>query len=88
MPAHGPAEGHEMTARDAQVQGIFNRINVEYDRINALMTLGGHARWCREVARRAQVPPRGRLLDIATGTGEIALAVRRREPVSYTHLDV
>lgn len=80
MPAHGPAEGHEMTARDAQVQGIFNRINVEYDRINVLMTLGGHARWCREVARRAQVPPRGRLLDIATGTGEIALAVRRREP--------
>ncbi|WP_423445479.1 ubiquinone/menaquinone biosynthesis methyltransferase [Kocuria sp. KSNUG] len=80
MSAQSPEGGHEMTARDSQVQGIFNRINVEYDRINALMTLGGHARWCREVARRAQVPPQGRLLDIATGTGEIALAVRRREP--------
>ena len=80
MSTREPREGHEMTAHDSQVQGIFNRINAHYDRINALMTLGGHARWCREVARRAAVPPGGRLLDIATGTGAIALAARRREP--------
>ncbi|CAL8897554.1 demethylmenaquinone methyltransferase [Kocuria varians] len=69
-----------MSERDTQVQGLFNRITASYDRINGLMTLGHHARWCREVAARAGVPPRGRLLDIATGTGEIALAARRREP--------
>ena len=71
---------HTMTERDSRVQGIFNRINASYDRINTLMTLGRHAAWCREVARRAAVGPGQRLLDIATGTGVIALAARRREP--------
>ena len=71
---------HSMTERDTKVQGIFDRITASYDRINTLMTLGRHAQWCREVAQRAAVTPGGRLLDIATGTGEIALAARRREP--------
>ena len=67
---------HTMTARDTQVQGIFNRITTSYDRVNSFMTLGRHAAWCREVAQRAGVGPGGRVLDIATGTGEIALALR------------
>lgn len=71
-----------LDARDSRVQGIFERINGYYDTVNAVMTMGRHARWCREVARRAQLPPAGRLLDIATGTGEIALAARRRYPAA------
>lgn len=71
-----------LSARDSRVQAIFERITGHYDTINAVMTLGGHARWCREVARRVQLPPTGRLLDIATGTGDIALAARRRYPAA------
>lgn len=69
-----------LNPQDSRVQGLFNRVTGHYDLINRAMTLGRHAQWCREVARRALVPETGAALDIATGTGEIALAVRRRHP--------
>ncbi|PBB07227.1 ubiquinone biosynthesis methyltransferase UbiE [Kocuria sp. WRN011] len=69
-----------MTSQDSRVQSMFNRVTRSYDKINSLMTMGRHAQWCREVARRADLTASGRLLDIATGTGEIALAARRRYP--------
>lgn len=69
-----------MTSQDGRVQSMFNRVTRSYDRVNALMTMGRHAQWCREVAKRADLAVTGRLLDIATGTGEIALAARRRYP--------
>ena len=74
------SDAQPLGARDAGVQALFNRITGHYDTVNAVMTLGGHARWCREVARRVRLPPRGRLLDIATGTGRIALSARWRYP--------
>ena len=69
-----------MTSQDSRVQSMFNRVTRSYDRINSLMTMGRHAHWCREVAQRADLALNGKLLDIATGTGEIALAARRRYP--------
>ncbi|MVU83364.1 ubiquinone/menaquinone biosynthesis methyltransferase [Nocardia sp. ET3-3] len=68
--------------KHAEVHGIFEKIAGYYDRMNTVMTLGGHARWCREVAARAAPPPGGRLLDLATGTGAIALAAARRYPAA------
>ena len=74
-----------MTTQDSRVQSMFDRVTRSYDKINSLMTMGRHAQWCREVAQRAELTPNGRLLDIATGTGEIALAARRRYPNAEIH---
>jgi demethylmenaquinone methyltransferase/2-methoxy-6-polyprenyl-1,4-benzoquinol methylase len=41
--------------------------------MNRLMTMGQDVAWRRYVIAQAQLPVNGRLLDIATGTGEIAL---------------
>jgi demethylmenaquinone methyltransferase/2-methoxy-6-polyprenyl-1,4-benzoquinol methylase len=54
------------------VQDMFARIAGRYDRMNRLMTFGQDLRWRRYVIDQAQLPPHGRLLDIATGTGDIA----------------
>lgn len=54
------------------VQDMFARIAGRYDRMNRLMTFGQDVRWRRHVIAQAQLPPGGRLLDIATGTGDIA----------------
>ena len=51
---------------------MFGRIAGRYDLMNRLMTGGQDARWRRHVIRQAQLPAGGRLLDIATGTGDIA----------------
>lgn len=55
-----------------QVRRMFNRIAGRYDLMNRLMTLGRDQAWRRYVVAQAAVPPGGRLLDVATGTGDIA----------------
>ncbi|MFE3260354.1 ubiquinone/menaquinone biosynthesis methyltransferase [Nocardia sp. NPDC059091] len=70
------------------VHTIFEKIAGYYDRMNLVMTLGRHARWCREVATRAAPPAGGQLLDLATGTGAIALAAAQMYPtVAVTGAD-
>ncbi|MGW4227883.1 ubiquinone/menaquinone biosynthesis methyltransferase [Streptomyces sp. NPDC004980] len=66
----------------SEVHGIFQKIAGYYDRMNFVMTLGRHARWCRDVAARVAPTPDGQLLDLATGTGAIALEAARRYPAA------
>jgi demethylmenaquinone methyltransferase/2-methoxy-6-polyprenyl-1,4-benzoquinol methylase len=58
--------------RARYVQNMFARIAGRYDLMNRLMTAGQDVQWRRHVIRQAQLPDNGRLLDIATGTGDIA----------------
>jgi demethylmenaquinone methyltransferase/2-methoxy-6-polyprenyl-1,4-benzoquinol methylase len=66
--------------RARYVQAMFARIAGRYDLMNRLMTAGQDGRWRRYVIGQAQLPPGGRLLDIATGTGDIAVEGLRRQP--------
>ena len=62
------------------VQDMFARIAGRYDTMNRLMTFGQDVRWRRYVIGQANLPLDGRLLDIATGTGDIADEGRRQVP--------
>jgi len=64
----------------AYVSQTFARIVPRYDLMNRLMTGGRDQAWRRQVARLAALPPGGRVLDVATGTGDIALALARHYP--------
>jgi demethylmenaquinone methyltransferase/2-methoxy-6-polyprenyl-1,4-benzoquinol methylase len=66
--------------RQADVRAMFDRIAGSYRRMNALMTFGRDRAWRRAVVREASLPPGGRLLDLASGTGDIALEALRRDP--------
>lgn len=70
-------EGEE---RAEYVQEMFSRIAGRYDLMNRVMTFGQDVRWRRFVIGQARLPPEGRLLDIATGTGDIAYEAVRRHP--------
>ena len=62
------------------VQTMFDRIAPRYDLMNAVMTLGQHQAMRRAAARRAQPSCNGLALDLATGTGDFAAALRDIEP--------
>ena len=65
------------TLPETQVQAMFDRIARVYDRMNGVMTVGMHHRWRERAADLARVGPGSRALDVATGTGDLALALRR-----------
>jgi demethylmenaquinone methyltransferase/2-methoxy-6-polyprenyl-1,4-benzoquinol methylase len=59
---------------------MFSRIAERYDLMNALMTFGRHHAWRRLAARQTIPSPPGPALDLATGTGDLALELRRVHP--------
>jgi demethylmenaquinone methyltransferase / 2-methoxy-6-polyprenyl-1,4-benzoquinol methylase len=61
-----------------QVRDMFDRIAVVYDVLNTAMTAGLHHHWRARTADLARVGPGSRVLDVATGTGDLALELARR----------
>ena len=66
--------------RAKSVQSMFSRIAPRYDLMNRLMTGGMDIRLRRTVIEKAQLPPEGRLLDLGTGTGDLAVEAMRQYP--------
>jgi demethylmenaquinone methyltransferase / 2-methoxy-6-polyprenyl-1,4-benzoquinol methylase len=62
------------------VSEMFSRIAGRYDLMNGLMTFGMHQAWRRVAARQTIPAPDGPALDLATGTGDLALALREIHP--------
>ncbi len=57
---------------------MFDRIAGVYDPLNTLMTAGLHHRWRARAADLARVGPGSRVLDVATGTGDLAIELAGR----------
>lgn len=70
-----PASG---TLAEPQVRAMFDRIARVYDRMNAVMTAGMDARWRARAADIAAVTAGDRVLDVATGTGDLAIELHGR----------
>lgn len=62
------------------VRAMFARISHRYDLMNRIMTLGQDQVWRRRVVELCALPPGGWMLDVATGTGDIAYEARRLRP--------
>jgi demethylmenaquinone methyltransferase/2-methoxy-6-polyprenyl-1,4-benzoquinol methylase len=63
--------------KGTQVSAMFSRIAHRYDLMNTVMTGGRHHAWRHATARAAAAAPPGPVLDLATGTCDLALALRR-----------
>jgi demethylmenaquinone methyltransferase/2-methoxy-6-polyprenyl-1,4-benzoquinol methylase len=65
-------------AKRARVGDVFDRVAPRYDLMNDLMSLGLHRLWKAFAAGVARVRPGERVLDIASGSGDLARAFARR----------
>jgi demethylmenaquinone methyltransferase/2-methoxy-6-polyprenyl-1,4-benzoquinol methylase len=63
-----------------EVQKMFGRIAPRYDLMNRLMTFGQDMRWRRFLVGCLQLHDHARVLDIASGTGDIAFEAHRVFP--------
>src|SRR3954454_8069458 len=72
------AAGTPGVLEEGQVRAMFDRIAGVYDPLNSVMTVGLHHRWRARAADLAAVGPGSRVLDVATGTGDLAIELAGR----------
>lgn len=59
------------------VRHMFANISDHYDRANSILSFGLHYRWRRRAVAYSRVPPGAQVLDLCTGTADLALAFAR-----------
>jgi demethylmenaquinone methyltransferase/2-methoxy-6-polyprenyl-1,4-benzoquinol methylase len=66
------------------VQDMFDAIAPRYDLVNRIMTFRLDVRWRRRAVRDLRLVPGSRVLDLASGTGDLCIDLRRAglDPVS------
>ena len=59
------------------VREMFDAIAPRYDLVNRIMTFRLDVRWRRRAVRALALPPGSRVLDLASGTGDLCVDLRR-----------
>lgn len=72
-----PYSGDERN-KTQQVEAMFDSIAPAYDFMNAAMSFGLHRRWLRKAIKKAAVDSPTKILDVATGTADVAIALSQR----------
>ena len=63
---------------EGSIQGMFTRVASRYDLLNNLMSLGAHRRWRQAAVNMLRPNPGDLVVDVATGTGDMALLLAGR----------
>jgi demethylmenaquinone methyltransferase/2-methoxy-6-polyprenyl-1,4-benzoquinol methylase len=66
--------------KTAHVHEVFEAISEDYDRMNDVISFGMHRQWKRSLIRDLTRHNAQRILDVASGTGDIALWIARENP--------
>jgi demethylmenaquinone methyltransferase / 2-methoxy-6-polyprenyl-1,4-benzoquinol methylase len=78
MSAQQGADASTGRLEASQVRAMFDRVASVYDLLNTVMTAGLHHRWRARAVDLARIGPGSRVLDVATGTGDLAIELARR----------
>jgi demethylmenaquinone methyltransferase/2-methoxy-6-polyprenyl-1,4-benzoquinol methylase len=75
-PGQSPHDGVDKSG--SRVRGMFAEIAPRYDLVNRMLSGGIDVWWRHVTVKRAPPPVSGAVLDVCTGTGDLALAYARR----------
>jgi demethylmenaquinone methyltransferase/2-methoxy-6-polyprenyl-1,4-benzoquinol methylase len=64
----------------SNIAGMFDAIAPRYDLLNHTLSVGLDKRWRNQAVDALELPRGARLLDLCTGTGDLAVATVRRVP--------
>lgn len=82
-----PDAGSNLSKKE-QVADMFNNIAGKYDFLNHFLSLGIDKGWRKKaIAEIAKVQPKN-ILDVATGTGDLAIAAAKLNPDKITGIDI
>ena len=74
--------------KKAQVKQMFDTISGDYDRLNRVISFGTDIVWRKRVVAILKRKKPDTILDIATGTGDLAIALKRTGARKITGLDI
>ncbi len=72
------AERYVAAPKEAVVRDMFAQIAPTYDLLNTVLSANWHKRWRPVAVRAARLQPGARVLDVATGTADLALLLARQ----------
>ncbi len=82
-----PDSSSNLSKKD-QVADMFNNIAGNYDFLNHFLSMGIDKGWRRKaIAEVAKIQPK-QILDVATGTGDLAIAASRLQPQQIIGIDI
>jgi demethylmenaquinone methyltransferase/2-methoxy-6-polyprenyl-1,4-benzoquinol methylase len=80
--------GNENKSKKEEVAEMFNNISKRYDFLNHFLSLGIDKIWRRKAINELKGIQPKRILDIATGTGDFAIAALRLQPTEVVGIDI
>lgn len=86
MPQVTPYNNQD--SKKEQIAQMFDNIAFRYDFLNSLLSLGIHKGWRKKCIRLIAAKSPKRILDVATGTGDFAIAAITLNPDSVIGIDI
>lgn len=80
--------GGEQNQKKQEVASMFNNIAGNYDFLNHFLSMGIDKLWRRKVVRIVKKAKPTEILDVATGTGDLAIALLKAEPKKIIGIDI
>ena len=77
-----------MKKNKTKIKGMFNTISKEYDMLNNIITFGQHKNWKSKIFKLAKSKNPKLILDLATGTADIAILSAKLKNCKVIGLDI